>query len=299
MAISRFIFCFFILLPIVIKAQLPQTDVFLAEFKNIHTQAQLSSLKYLSGFNSGGYNNQAKFLNYDEVFLSIAKDTSKTTDIFALNIKDSTMYQVTDTEKISEFSPTIVPSSNQFSVVRIEADGIDQSLWVYPLDRSSKGQRLLPDLKNIGYHCWLNKDTIALYLLGTPNTLAIANTKNEEVQTITQNIGRCIKISPDGHVLFVHKLEDTLWLLKQYHVKDKAISTISTMPSGIEDFEISINGTIFVGVGAQIKSTSLQKPTYWKTVFDFAPYGIEKITRPALIRERMIFVSTNHLKSIK
>ena len=40
------------------------------------------------------------------------------------------------------------------------------------------------------------------------NNLAIADITNDDVQIITENIGRCIKTKDENTVVFVHKLPD-------------------------------------------------------------------------------------------
>lgn len=274
-----------------IFAQLPKTDVYLAEFKNLNSRPEIISLKYLTGFNPNGYNNQPRFFNYDEIYLTTAIDTHQTTEIYHLDVKKNQKYRVTDTEKISEFSPVPVPNGRYFTCVRIEADGVDQSLWKYPLDRSDKGQRLLPDLRNIGYYTWLNKDSVALFLVGSPHTLAIANIKSNKMDVIAENIGRCLKTDNEGNLLFVHKLSSDKWTLKSYDISEKIFTSICQMPAGREDFEILVNGTFVTGDGVYLKIFMPGKDKDWVNIADFSAKGIKNINRISAVRDRIIFTN--------
>lgn len=274
-----------------IFAQLPKTDVYLAEFKNLGTQPQMISLKYLNGFNPNGYNNQPKFFGYDEIYMTSAIDTSQITDIYHFDLKKTESYRVTNTEKISEFSPAPTPLLGSFTCVRIESDGVDQSLWKYPTDRSGQGTRLLPNLKNIGYYAWINKDTVALFLVGTPHKLAMANVKTNVVETIVESIGRCLKVDNDGNLYFVHKISTDNWVLKSYNIQDKSMSVICKMPSGKEDFDIMMNGTLVVGDGSMLKTFIPGKDIDWISIADFSLKGINNINRLSVVRDRIVFIN--------
>ncbi len=281
----------FMFLGILCNAQLPKTDVYLADLKNINLKPQILSIKYLNHFNPNGYNNQARFFSYDDVYISVAKDTNQITDIYHLNVKSEEITQVTNTEKISEFSPIPTPSGTDFSVIRIENDGVTQTLWLYPLDRSNIGKRLLPTLKNIGYHTWIAKDSVALFLVGSPHALAISNIVSGKTEIIVDNIGRCIKMNVDGDLLFVHKIRPDLWLLKMYNIKDKAISTLCQMPQNTEDFEVLPNGIVITGVGPKLKTFNVKKDTDWVEIADLSSLNIMNINRLNLSRDRLLFIN--------
>ncbi|MGB4960671.1 MAG: hypothetical protein WBO36_14410, partial [Saprospiraceae bacterium] len=90
-----------ILLTTVLSAQLPKTDIYLAEIKNITSKPQISSVKYLNDFNPNGYNNQAKFFGYEIIYFTAAIDTQTRTDVYKLDIGKNEVSRVTDTDDIS------------------------------------------------------------------------------------------------------------------------------------------------------------------------------------------------------
>lgn len=288
----RFVILYiFVFIGVFLNAQLPSTNVYVAQLRSSGAEPIISNVEYVSDFNAGGYTNQPKFFDYENIYVSVASSSDTITDIYQLKINSHEYWRITETEDISEFSPAPVPNSENFSVVRIEQDGVSQSLWIYPLNRSNQGQRLLKKLNTIGYHTWLNSKKVALFLVGKINTLAIADITNDDVQIITENIGRCIKTKDENTVVFVHKIRRIFWLLKSYDIREKAITTICQMPKDREDFEILANGTFIVGNGSKISFFNPEKSTQWVDIADFTAIGINNITRLAVARDRLAFVN--------
>lgn len=288
----RFVILYiFVFIGVFLNAQLPSTNVYVAQLRSSGAEPIISNVEYVSDFNVGGYTNQPKFFDYENIYVSVASSSDTITDIYQLKINSQEYWRITETEDISEFSPAPVPNSENFSVVRIEQDGVSQSLWIYPLNRSNQGQRLLKKLNTIGYHTWLNSKKVALFLVGKINTLAIADITNDDVQIITENIGRCIKTKDENTVVFVHKIRPDFWLLKSYDIREKAITTICQMPKDREDFEILANGTFIVGNGSKISFFNPEKSIQWVDIADFTAIGINNITRLAVARDRLAFVN--------
>lgn len=287
----RFIFWISILCASTLVAQLPKTDLYLAEFKGLSAVPQLLKIKYLNDFNPNGYNNQPGFFTFDELFLTVGKDTSNTTEIYHLNLKSAEYFRFTETPGISEFSATSSMQKGKISCVRIEPDGKDQSLWSYPADRSGMGSRLLPNLKNIGYYAWLNKDSVALFLVGNPHTLVIADVNTGKTDFIIDNIGRCIKYDNEGRLFFVHKVKSDLWQLKSLDIQNRNTKVICTMPPGREDYDLLINGNIIAGDGSKLKTINPAKSTEWVEIADFSNLGINNINRLVAVRDRVVFVN--------
>ena len=269
---------------------MPETEIWMADFKNVFKKPSLLSLTHLTGFNPGSYNNQPFFFEYNEIYLTSSEGVGDNTDIFALNVKDKTLRRVTHTPSISEFSPTPRQSVQSFSCVRIEENGTDQSLWLYPLNRSHKGKRLLPVLNNVGYHTWLDDENVVLFLVSDPNTLVKANISAQDIDTISQNIGRCLRSNSDGEVYFVHKETTSQWTLKKYDSKNNSITPLIKMPYQSEDFDIISQGSIITSKGSRLYLFNPLKNSDWQLLYDFGEYGIHNIERPVIMRERIVFV---------
>jgi len=273
-------------------AQLPKTDLYLAEFTNLSGAPLLKDVKFLNKFNPNGYNNQPGFISYDELYITVGLENAKFTDIYQLNLKTNEYFPFSETESISEFSATQSKQEGKVSCIRIEVDGKDQSLWSYPADRSNTGKRLLPKLTNVGYHTWLNKDSVVLFLVGSPQTLVLANVENDIVEPITDNIGRCIKYDQNNLLYYVHKSTPDIWNLMSYNINNKQKSIICKMPKGKEDYDFLINGKILCGDGSILKMFDPSKDIEWANVANFSSYGINNINRLAIVRDRIVFVNS-------
>jgi hypothetical protein len=117
------------------------------------------------------------------------------------------MFRVTNTPE-GEFSPTVMPGGKYISVVRVEADST-QRLWRLA-DRDPKGETsvMLPDVKPVGYHAWIDEHTVALFVLGErgqPATLQVADTQSGKAQVVASNIGRSLQRTPSGAISFVQR----------------------------------------------------------------------------------------------
>jgi hypothetical protein len=290
---SVFLLVTYLVISSTVQGQLPVTEVFAATIKDDGVGLSIESLSLLSGFNPGGYNNQARFFSDDQVYLSVQRPGEKTTDIVKLQLKSNELSWVTQTKEISEFSPMLCPDGKHFTTVRIEKDGKDQSLWQYPSDRSGTGKRLFPKLNNIGYYVWINKDIVALFLVGEPHRLILGNVSNEKITDITINPGRCLRFHENGNLYFVKKLENGKKWLHSYQIQDQAITSIVQMPGDNEDFEITNDGLIIITDGPFIKTTKLSGKDEWKKVADLTSLRILQMQRPALLGNQLLFVNNN------
>lgn len=275
-----------------LEAQLPKSDIYLFEVKLTGAELLVKNPVFCTHFNQNNYNNQPAFFDYNIVYINAATTDSSTTDIYSLDFRENNLKKITNTPSISEFSPTLMPSKDRFSVVRIESDGKTQSLWTYPLNKNDMGYRLLDNLDNVGYHAWISDELVALFLVDTPHRLSIGNIKTKAVDFILDDIGRCLKVNDDGLLYFVHKIQKDIWLIKNYDHITKKINTICQMPTGSEDFEILKNGMLVCGQKSKLMYFYPGKQTEWIVAEDLAEIGINNITRIASARDRLILVNS-------
>ena len=99
-----------------------------------------------------------------------------------------------------------MPDGELISVVRVEPDGT-QRLW--SVSRSSPATSLiLPEVKPVGYHAWIDDRTVVLFVLGgrgQPATMQIADTVTGKTTLIATDIGRSLQRMPSGAVSFVQR----------------------------------------------------------------------------------------------
>lgn len=282
-----FVFCFGVL-----SAQLPSTDLYMFTLLNNGERITLKNPLYLSGFNPDGYNNQPYFISPREVYITSNFYDKDFTDFMRLDLLNEEYYRVTATDSISEYSPTPRALSGYFSAVRVEKDGTTQSLWLYPNDHSNSGKRIFENVDNVGYHCWLSEEEVALFLVSTPMKLAIGNVETGTVSNIIEDIGRCFQQNSNGDLLFVHKISEETWYIKSYSIEDQKASIITQTRPNSEDFALLSDGTILMAEGSKMYSIHPTRDEYWKEIIDLEEWEISNITRLAVSRNRLILVNT-------
>ena len=163
----------FTLIWIGLHAQPPTTNLYLFEIDKLSdTLWAVHSPKFLSKNNEQGYNNQPQFIGNHEILFTRQTPTGKNTEIIKLDLLAGSESQVTNTE-ISEYSPTLMPDSRHFSVVRTELDG-HQTLWKYALDDAGTFQNLFPNFEEkIGYHSWINDTSVSYTHLTLPTIYSV------------------------------------------------------------------------------------------------------------------------------
>ena len=281
---------FLLFIYFVANTQLPSTDLYMLTILNNGEKITMRNPVYLSGFNPDGYNNQPAFINPRELYITTDLYDKDYTDFIRLDLQNDEYYRVTATDSISEYSPTPKAVNSYFSAVRVEKDGKTQSLWLYPENHQSYGKRVLTDLNNIGYHCWLSETEVALLLVDDPMQLAIGNIEEDKTQIVLENIGRCFRQNSDGNLIFTHRPTPEKNYIKSYDpVTSKVTSIFETLP-GSEDFELLNDGTFIMGSGSKLFKRNPSKDSTWIEVIDLAEFEIMNITRLAFSRNRLVLV---------
>ena len=231
-----------------------------------------------------GYDNQPSFLPGGRSLLYTSQREGDQTDIYRYDFDTGQTTRLTATPE-GEYSPTITPDGKFFSVIRVEADKT-QRLWKFPLAGGTPSL-VLPNLKPVGYHLWLDRQTLALFILGAdgrPNTLQLAPTDNSFLDTIHVNIGRALHLVPRRTAFsFVHKISPDEWLIKTFDLKTKRSAAIARTLPGSEDLAWTPDGTILMAQDAKLYQLDPAAPSAgWQLLADFSSAGLTKITRLAL-----------------
>ena len=278
-----------------VDAQVPVTDLYLFQLTQDDTsQWHAHSPKYLRGFNVGGYTNQPEFMTDDMLYVSVKKPQMQQNDIYSLDIRSGHLEEITSTEE-SEFSPTKMPDGISFSCVRqVHGEEVDQQLYVYPIDRSLNGESAFSDIRNIGYHCWLEDEMVGLFLVNAPSRLALANAKTGTHKILASKIGRCLRKTPDGQLAYVHKYTDEFWYLKTLEPGSTDTDILTKTLPECEDFAISSEGYYFMGKGSVLYSLNPAKGEEWFPVADLGIFGVRKITRLAINSRNQLAVVSLH-----
>jgi len=270
----RLLLVFTLLLKIsFVNAQVPSTDIYLYEISAKKDGIQLLNPKNIT--NRPGYDNQPFFFKGNIFFTSMV---GSQTDIYQYDIKKGRIEQLTNTPE-SEYSATVMPGNEYFSVIRVEKDS-SQRLWKFPL-KGGTAELVLKSIKPVGYHAYLNDKQIALFVLGEPNTLQLANIDAEIADTITQNIGRSFhKIPKQESVSFVQKSTDG-WTVKAVDGTGN-ITDIAPTLLNKEDLCWLPDGRLLMGNGPKLFLLDPNKTKEWIEVADLQKDGIKMFSRIAV-----------------
>jgi dipeptidyl aminopeptidase/acylaminoacyl peptidase len=179
----------------------PDTDIFLAPLTTADGRPSVGTPENIT--NTPGYDNQPSFTPDGGAVLFTSNRGGKQTDIYRYDISTRRTTRVTNTPE-SEYSPTVTPDRQHISVIRVEADQT-QRLWQFTLDGADPSL-VLADVKPVGYHAWLDDHTLALFVLGQPPTLQIADTKTGKAEIFARDIGRSLQRIPTSDaVSFVQR----------------------------------------------------------------------------------------------
>jgi len=231
----------------------------------------------LNATGRSGYDNQPGFTSDGSSILYTSIRDGQA-DIYRYEIASSRNFPVTQTTE-SEYSPTMTPRGTAFSVVRVEADST-QRLWAFNLDGTNP-HIVLEDVKPVGYHAWGDEHTLALFVLGSPSTLQIADTYTGASEIVAQNIGRSLhKIPNRAAFSFMHRKPDSGSWISAIDMASHEITTL-VQPAGENEFYAwTPDGQILMGAGTKLYLW--QDGGSWREVADFAGSGLTGISRIAV-----------------
>ena len=224
-----------------------ETEVYLADIEFSETYFTISNLINIS--NNPGYDNQPSFLP-DNSGVLYSGTRNGQTDVVLYTVNTGTKTWLTDSEG-SEYSPTVMPGGTHFSTIILKPDG-EQLLWKYPLS-IGEPEVVVPD-EVIGYHSWLDAQTLYAFVLGDVFTFVEFKLGEQSFRkVIATNPGRSIhKVPGKNEVSFVNKNDSTNWLIKSYHPETKKVRTYTSTPPNSEDMFWTNDGNIIMGTSSGI-----------------------------------------------
>ena len=257
-------------------SQAPDPDIFLVSLARSDDRITVTAARNLTS--RPGYDNQPHWSGDGNTLFFTSQREDAQADIYRLDPSGSAPpVRVTLTAPESEYSATPMPGRNAISVIRVERDST-QRLWSVPLDGSA-GAVILERIKPVGYHTWASDTLLALFVLGSPNTLQLASTTTGRGDTIVTSIGRSLHTTKDGQVSFVHKVSNDEWWLTLLDPVTRQQRRLVRMPRRVEDYAWTPDGMVLAGEGSVLKSFDPRRGGEWTTIADLAPYGLGGITR--------------------
>lgn len=241
-----------------------------------------------------GYENQPFFTRDGGAILFTANRDGKQTDIFEFDRNARRMRQLIATPE-GEYSPTVTPDGAGISVIRVESDGT-QRLWRF--DRAGSNPRVvLPDIKPVGYHAWIDAEDVALFVLGKPPTLQLAHISTGKADVIASEIARSLQQIPGGRFIsFVQPeagpgattpaetgVPKAEFWVKQFDPSTKAITPLVKAVAGSAERDCAWlpDGTLLMSSGTKIFAWR-RGDTDWREVADVASHKLGAVTRMAV-----------------
>lgn len=285
MKITTLLFC--ILFSLTIQAQLPDTEIYFADFSSVNGKIKISNPVNIT--KRKGYDNQPTFSpDGKKIFYVSVIDTTQS-DIYSYDLLTKKTSQITATKE-SEYSPSILQDGKNITVVRVDADS-GQRFYNVPLNQKLK-PTFIPGTDSIGYYCKVDDKRYAMFLVGTANTLQILNLADTSRKLIASDIGRSLKLTPDKKFLnYILKSNEREWKVLKLNLETYTSEfVIETLPA-CEDFIVLSTGTLIMGKGSKIFSFTPGKQDFWKEETDLGK-SFTKISRMALNAQgnKIVFV---------
>ena len=267
----------------------PNTDIFLAALSNV--AGTLTVGQPANATNSPGYDNQPSFTpdGKQMLFTSIRGGTQ--TDIYRYDIAGRTVARVTDTPE-GEYSPTVTPDGAHISVIRVEADGT-QRLWRFRAD-GTQPNLVLAGVKPVGYHAWADDRTLALYVLGTPATLQVADTQSGMASVVARGIGRSLQRIPGGATVSFVQREGSVLHIRELDPKGGQIAPLVDAVSGAAEADCAWTPDgVLLMAHQDVLYGWKRGDAAWKRIADLTALGLRGVTRLAVspAGDRIAFVT--------
>ncbi len=242
------------------------TDVWLAEiFEVVGGGITIDEPRDLTS--RPGYDNQP-FFGPDGTLYFVQQEGVRT-DIWRWDPGSNTKHRMTSTPDESEYSPTAMPRGQGISMIKVEADST-QRLWAVDLD-GTRPRLLLENVAPVGYHAWLDDDHVAVFVLGDPATLQIAQLSTGEARTVAEGIGRSLQTVPGRRaVSFSQSDGQGGSALRIYDLATDAITDLAPAVEGGEYHAWTPGGVLLQGSGSAIWAWV---DGAWTQVGDFTGVG--------------------------
>ncbi len=224
-----------------------------------------------------GYDNQPSF-SPDGKSIYFTSQRGGQTDIYRYDLAAGAAIQVTRTAE-SEYSPTVMPDRKHFSVIRVEADST-QRLWEFGLD-GTPVKPVLDSIKPVGYHTWLNADTVFVFVLGEPATLRRAELAHGTAQVMERNIGRSLAVVPGGRMVSYVQQDSAGGSVSLIDPVTGAGTSLGRLPEGAAFFAWLPGGDLLTATGNRLLRFDQGKRD-WTEVARFSEPGLQQITRLAV-----------------
>lgn len=223
-----------------------------------------------------GYDDQPQFTADGDVLYTSIRDGQA--DTWRYDVETGRSRRLTRTPE-SEYSPTPMPGGERFSVVRVEADSA-QRLWSFAMDGTAP-RLILENIQPVGYHAWVDAERVAMFVLGDPATLRVAEITTGAAAVVAERIGRSLQHVPGtAAVTFTQEIDDGWWL-REYSTRMDTIRTVARMLGPDEYHAWLPDRTLLTAHGSEILAYHAGDRE-WIPIMDLSGAGIGPLTRLAV-----------------
>ncbi len=255
----------------------PATEIYL--FDLVIKKNSVSADKPVNITKHKGYDNQPSFHpEYTQVYYSSFNDDGRS-DIRMYDYKTNTTKSITQTQE-REYSPTITPDRDHLSCI-IQRDNNAQDLGKYPIEGGTA--EVIIDNMIVGYHVWADNSHLALFVLGTPNTLHYLRLPTKKDTIIAENVGRSLhRVPGESAISFVHKVSEQEWIIKKLDTHTMKITTVATTLSKRDDLCWLPDGRLLMSDGTSVFVLKPGPQPTWKKVEFTDSSMLKEVTRLAV-----------------
>jgi hypothetical protein len=254
----------------------PGTDIFLFAVSGSESAPRLSTPRRVT--DRSGYDNQPSFTpdHAGLLYTSIRDDGQA--DTYRYDIATGSVSRVTSTAE-SEYSPTAMPGGVSFSAVRVEMDST-QRLWRFDLDGGNP-TLILERVAPVGYHAWMDRNRVALFVLGAPPTLQMADVRTGQTALLSRDVGRSLhKVPNRSAVSFLQRFADGPWIVERD--LESGVVRVLIRPAGQNEFFAwTPDGSILMGEGSVLFRWR-DGGQGWVRMADLGHFGVTEISRVAV-----------------
>lgn len=275
--------------PSAMAQQPPGTDIYLVDLAVRDGRLQVGTPLNIT--DREGYDNQPAFTadGRSVLYTSIREDGQA--DIYRYEIARRAAVRVTRTVE-SEYSPTTMPDRRGISVVRVEPDST-QRLWRFGVGGEAP-ELLLTEIRPVGYHAWVDDNTVALFVLGSPATLQLADLRTGQAEVVAENIGRSLHRVPGrAAISFLRRTPAGERWIEEIDVVSRAVRSLVRPLERGEDFAWMPDGKLLMGQDSKLFLWDPAVGGDWREIADLGDAGIGEITRLAVspLGDRLALVS--------
>jgi len=250
------------------------SDIYLFNFQIDESQFSLSNARNIT--NTPGYDNQPYFMPDGQSLLFASDDGFGQTDIYRYNISARSERRLTFTPD-SEYSPTPIKEGKRFSCIILERSG-RQMLWQFPINGAVPSK--VTTISPVGYHCWINDEELALFIVGDPNKLETVDIPENKETEVAENPGRTmLKIPGTEQFSFVDLSDSKKWMIKSYDTETKQIRPIIRTLKGSSDYTWTSNGILVSGDGKRLYKFDPKQDKDWIEMANLQDYGLSNFNR--------------------